>query len=109
MKVELEVAFNIGDKVLVKQSSGNASFYGKGVKFPIKAVISGYVITKDTRRTTVYYFIEPLPDEVSGYQAYDVTKATSHKRRYPAKWLEKLDEYSEITSKMKQIEEALNN
>lgn len=92
MKVEIEVKYNIGDKVLVKESSGNVCYWERDIKFPIKAVITGFVITKDTKRTTVYYFIEPLPDEVSGFQARDLIKATSHKRRYPAKWLEKAEE-----------------
>lgn len=90
MKVEVEIKFNIGDKVIVKETSGNGLLGRK--QLPIKAVVSGYVITKDTRRTTVSYFIEPLPDEVDYFDAYSLTKATSHRRRYNAKWLEKVEE-----------------
>lgn len=90
MKVEIDVKFNIGDKVIVKETSGNGIRSLK--QLPIKAVVSGYAITKDTKRTTVYYFIEPLPDEVDRFKAYGLTKATSHRRRYNAKWLEKVEE-----------------
>ena len=90
MKVEIDVKFNIGDKVIVKETSGNGMYSRK--QLPIKAVISGYVITKDTRRTTVYYFIEPLPEEINRLGAYSLTQATSHRRRYNAKWLEKVEE-----------------
>lgn len=90
MKVEIDVKFNIGDKVIVKETSGNGLYSLK--QLPIKAVISGYVITKDTRRTTVSYFIELLPNEVDRFGAFGLTKATSHRRRYNAKWLEKVEE-----------------
>ena len=90
MKVEIEVKFNIGDKVIVKETSGNGMYSLK--QLPIKAVVSGYAITKDTKRTTVYYFIEPLQDEVDRFGAFGLTKATSHRRRYNAKWLEKVEE-----------------
>lgn len=90
MKIEVEVKFNIGDKVIVKETSGTGLLSRK--KLPIKAVISGYVITKDTKRTTVSYFIEPLPNEVDRFNAYSLTKATSHRRRYNAKWLEKIED-----------------
>ena len=83
MTIEIEVKFNIGDKVIVKKSTGNGLYYAKN--FPIEATISGFVITKDRRRTTVYYFI----DEVKG--EYGLAKATSHRRRYPAKYLEKIE------------------
>ena len=93
MKVEIDVKFNIGDKVIVKETSGSGlGPYHNPIKLPIKAVVSGYVITKDTKRTTVSYFIEPLPDEVDRFAAYSLTKATSHRRRYNAKWLEKVEE-----------------
>jgi len=88
MKIEIDVKFNIGDKVIVKETSGNGL---RGKQLPIKAVISGYAITKDTKRTTVYYFIEPLQDEVDRFGAFGLTKATSHRRRYNAKWLEKVE------------------
>jgi hypothetical protein len=90
MKIEIDVKFNIGDKVIVKETSGNG-LYGTG-QLPIKAVISGYAINKDTKRTTVYYFIEPLPNEVDRLNAYNLTQATSHRRRYNAKWLEKVED-----------------
>ena len=89
MKVEIDVKFNIGDKVIVKETSGNGMYSRK--QLPIKATISGYIITKDTRRTTVYYFIEPLPEETTRLSAYSLTQATSHRRRYNAKWLEKVE------------------
>ena len=88
MKIEIDVKFNIGDIVLVKDTSGNGL---RGKQLPIKAVISGYVITKDARRTTVSYLIGALPGEVDRFNAYSLTKATSHRRRYPAKWLEKVE------------------
>lgn len=91
MKIEVEVKFNIGDKVIVKGTSGNAYMYNRA-KLPLKAVISGFVITKDERRTTVYYFIEPLPNEAEKWEAYSLAKATSHRRRYNAKWLEKIED-----------------
>ena len=90
MKIEVEVKFNIGDKVIVKETSGNGR-YGRQ-DLPIKAVISGFVINKDNRRTTVYYFIEPLPNETDRCNAYCLRKATSHRRRYNAKWLEKIED-----------------
>lgn len=90
MKVEIDVKFNIGDKVIVKETSGNG-MHGKQ-QLPIKAVISGYVITKDARRTTVSYLIEALPGEVNRFNAYSLSQATSHRRRYPAKWLEKVED-----------------
>ena len=89
MKVEIDVKFNIGDKVIVKETSGNGLHSSK--QLPIKAVISGYVITRDTRRTTVSYLIEAMPGEVNRFNAYSLTKATAHRRRYPAKWLEKVE------------------
>ena len=93
MKIEIDVKFNIGDKVIVKGTSGNGlGFYNNQTKLPFKAVISGYTITKDTKRTTVYYFIEPLKDEVDWHTAYNLTKSTAHRRRYNAKWLEKVEE-----------------
>ncbi len=91
MKIEVEVKFNIGDKVIVKSSTGNG-LYMRGVDFPLKAVISGFVITKDTKRTTVNYFIEPIAEDVDWWQAHNLSKATSHRRRYPAKYLEKIEE-----------------
>lgn len=91
MKIEVDVKFNIGDKVLVKDTSGNAHYYNKG-ELPIKATITGFVITKDTKRTTVYYFIEPLLGEVDRIRGYDLANATSHRRRYNAKWLERIEE-----------------
>lgn len=91
MKVEIEVKFNIGDKVIVKNSTGNG-LYMRGVDFPLKAIISGFVITKDNKRTTVNYFIEPIAEDVDRWQAYNLSKATSHRRRYPAKYLERIEE-----------------
>lgn len=93
MKVEIEVKYNIGDKVLVKQTSGTGiGTYNHGQKLPFKAVVSGYAITKDAHKTTVYYFIEPLPNEVDRWRAYSLSNATTHRRRYNAKWLEKVEE-----------------
>lgn len=89
MKIEIDVKFNIGDIVLVKDTSGNG-IYSKH-EFPFKAAISGYTITKDSRKTTVYYFIEPITDSLNKWQISDLTRATSHRRRYPAKWLEKVE------------------
>ena len=93
MKVEIDVKFNIGDMVIVKSTSGNGfGYYGNQTKLPIKAVISGYTITRDTKRTTVYYFIEPLKGEVGFVAANDLAKTSSHRRRYAAKWLERAEE-----------------
>ena len=93
MKVEIDVKFNIGDKVIVKGTSGNGfGYYDNQTKLPIKAVISGYTITRDAKRTTVYYFIEPLKDEVDWLAARNLTKAASHRRRYNAKGLEKAED-----------------
>ena len=93
MKIEIDVKFNIGDKVIVKETSGNGfGSYHNPTKLPIKAIVSGYAITKDNKRTTVYYFIEPLQDEVDRFRAYGLTQATTHRRRYNAKWLEKVEE-----------------
>lgn len=93
MKIEIDVKFNIGDKVIVNDTSGNGfGYYNGQTKLPIKAVISGYTITKDAKRTTVYYFIKPLQDEVDWRTAHNLTKTASHRRRYNAKWLEKVEE-----------------
>ena len=91
MKIEVEVKFNIGDKVLVKKTTGCTSYaFMKDVSFPLKAVITGFVITKDTKRTTVNYFIEPI--ELDKWQSRELINATSHRRRYPAKYLEKVED-----------------
>ena len=52
MKIEIEVKYNIGDVVLVKDTSGNGGYVSKS-NLPIKATISGYTITKDKRKTTL--------------------------------------------------------
>lgn len=93
MKLEFDVKFNIGDKVIVKDTSGNGyGYYRKKTPLPIKAIVTGFVITKDVKRATVQYFIEPLPNEVDWFQAHELMHATSHRRRYNAKWLEKVED-----------------
>lgn len=91
MKIEIEVKYAIGDVVLVKDTSGNGGYVRKS-NLPVKATISGYTITKDKRKTTVYYFIEPIKEGLNQWQVHDLINATSHRRRYPAKWLEKVEE-----------------
>lgn len=91
MKIEVEVKFNIGDKVIVKNSTGNGLCM-RATNFPFKAIISGFIITKDIKRTTINYFIEPIAEEVDERQVYNLSKATSHRRRYPAKYLERIEE-----------------
>jgi hypothetical protein len=89
MKIEVDVKFNIGDRVIVKKTSGNSNYIPK---MPVEAVISGYSISKDSKRTTVYYFIEPIRDNMGSLNLCVLKNAASHKRRYPAKWLEKIEE-----------------
>lgn len=89
MKIEVDVKFNIGDKVIVKETSGNDNYIPK---MPAEAIISGYSISKDSKRTTVYYFIEPIRDNIDYLELYVLKNAANHKRRYPAKWLEKIEE-----------------
>ena len=89
MKIEVDVKFNIGDRVIVKETSGNSNYIPK---IPVEAVISGYSISKDSKRTTVYYFIEPIHDNMDSLNLCVLKNAANHKRRYPAKWLKKIEE-----------------
>ncbi len=56
MKIEIDVKFNIGDKVLVK-TPHSGSYYKPT---PFIALIGGYVIIKNKKSTTVRYTLEPL-------------------------------------------------
>ena len=89
MKTEVEVKFDIGDTVLIKNP--RAGYWGP--KGPVKATIRGYVIHKQYQprtnsiTTKVYYTVDINSEDWHERQCAD---AYSHKKRYSAKDLEKI-------------------
>lgn len=84
MTLEIDVKFNVGDKVIVTDSHSGYSWE----KDAFTAVVSGYVIHKGKKNTRIYYTVEELR---SNGTTCDV-RTTTHKRRYTASELEPLVE-----------------
>lgn len=87
MKIEIEVKFNISDKVLVKKPHSGS--YQKPE--PFVAVIGGYTITKNKRATTVRYTLEPLIND--GYYHFNAGISDwNRKKKYGVNELEKIED-----------------
>lgn len=87
MKIEIEVKFNIGDKVLVKKPHSGS--YQKPE--PFVAVIGGYTITKNKKATTVRYTLEPLINDGQYHANYGIAD-WGRKKKYGVNELEKIEE-----------------
>lgn len=83
MKLEIDVKFNIGDKVLVVKIPG----YSKAK--PFRAIVSGYAIDVNNKKTVVRYLVDPIPE--TDYREYNdidgpfnlfQNNSRQHKRRY---------------------------
>ena len=86
MKIEIEVAFNIGNKVRVKKPHSGAYFKPE----PFEAVVLGYVVNKTSKQTRVYYTVTPAS---TPYNASVATAVLSYgkRKKYMASELEKID------------------
>lgn len=84
MKLEVEVKYNIGDKVLVKNPHSGMYFNPK----PFIALIGGYVITKNKKSTTVRYTLEPCDPTGCTTSISD----WNHKKRYGVNELERVND-----------------
>ena len=90
MKVEIEVKYNIGDKVLVVKVPGYSDAK------PFKATVSGYAIDVNSKKTVVRYLVDPIPEtdyrNVKGPFELFQNNSRQHKRRYGVNCLQKLED-----------------
>lgn len=90
MKVEIDVKYNIGDKVLVVKVPGYSSAK------PFRATISGYAIDVNNKKTVVRYLVDPIPEtdyrNVDGPWELFQNNSRQHKRRYGVNCLQKLED-----------------
>ena len=91
MKVEIDVKYNIGDKVLVVKVPGYSEVQ------PFRATVSGYAIDVNNKKTVVRYFVDPIPETEYRHQGdFYVnrfqTNNWQHKRRYGVNCLQKLED-----------------
>ena len=91
MKIEIEVKFGIGEVVLIKNTFPGWGDGKLSCPPPFKAVISGYVIHKSKKYARVMYTLEPLDNNIT-YKQRASLEAFSHKRRWNAIDLEKVEE-----------------
>ena len=90
MKIEVEVKFGIGDVVVIKKPFPGYGEGGLSRPSPFKAVVSGYVIHKNKKATRVMYTLGQLDNTIT-YKQRASLEAFSHKRRWNAKDLEKVE------------------
>ena len=86
-KIEVNVKFNIGDIVLIKEPFPGYGEGGLSRPAPFKAVVSGFVIHANKKSTRVMYTLEPLNNHIT-YRQKASLDAFAHKRRWNAKDLE---------------------